>query len=405
MAFQIQDLKKSHDFIDILFSNMNSALFIIDEEMKVQSFNNSFIDMFGVERSQVEGHLCGNVLGCVYTEEDQVNCGQSAYCKTCTLQEAVKSALNQQESSLNQLIERGFVIRGAAVKKYFQFACKPLNFNGQRLALLIVDDVTEKEERNQELMAQNHIIRHYNQRFKNELSLAQKIQNDLIPVQLPETSVIQFAAQYLSMDEVGGDLYDVFEIDEDKIGFYMCDVAGHGIPAALITVMVKVLVEESSRIKGDPEAMVTHLNKKLIKIFSDVYLTLFYGVFHQSTKELVYIRGGHPQPVLIRGGSYMTLLDESNPLLGLDLSSQYHVNHVSLMDGDKLLLFTDGVFEAKNPDGVMYEAYLYDYLLSHEPKDITESVDGIVDALTTFVGSKNFGDDVCVLGLEIGKRL
>lgn len=404
MAIHIQDLKRSHDFLDILFSNINSALFIIDDQLRVQEFNNSFIDMFGIIRDEVVGHLCGNVLGCVYTDQNEEQCGSTAYCNTCTLRTAVINALTLKESASELLIERNFHIRGAYIKKYFQFACKPLCFEGQELALLIVDDVTEKEMRNQDMRMQNQIIRKYNNKFKEELVLAQKIQKDLIPSQLPEMETIRFAVKYASMEEIGGDLYDVFKINDNLLGFFLCDVSGHGIPAALITVMMKVIVEESASLRSAPCAMVKHINEKLIDIFSDVYVTLFYGVYDLIEKKLTYVRAGHPGPLLIRDGAYMSLVDHSNFLLGFDRDFQFEESTVSLKSGDRILIFTDGVFEARNGDGLMFEERLYESLVQQTHEDVDQCVEHIYLELKNFVGDGQFDDDVCIVGMQVSDR-
>lgn len=310
-------------------------------------------------------------------------------------------ALSEKASAPEQVLERDFYIRGKYVRKYFQYACKPLLFEGRRLVLLIVDDVTEREMRSQNLIRQNKLIKEYNDRFRVEMTLAKKIQKDLVPKVLPSDASVRFVARYVSMDEIGGDLYDVFQIDNDRIGFYLCDVTGHGVPAALITVMMKVIVEESAQLKGDPAKMVGHINEKLVDIFADVYLTLFYGVYDNRSKRLTYVRAGHPEPMLFRGDGGGCLADEGNLLLGFQRHYDFKTATVQLQAGDRLLLFTDGVYEAKDPQGDMFEAKLHAHLSTSTDQSIEQTVDQVLDQLETHVAKDAFDDDVCLLGFEI----
>lgn len=146
MAFDIHKLKGSSEFLNLLVDNISSAIFIVDKDIAIQSFNNSFAHLFGDNERQIFGELCGNVLGCVYVVEAGSNCGDTTNCQACMLRGSLLRAFLQHVPTTRQKLAREFYLQGRKVMKYFVFTTKYIEYEGRDMVLVIVDDMTEIEE-------------------------------------------------------------------------------------------------------------------------------------------------------------------------------------------------------------------------------------------------------------------
>jgi hypothetical protein len=182
-----------------------------------------------------------------------------------------------------------------------------------------------------------------------QLRLAGLVQQDFLPTQLPNTDRIKWAAVFLPAEWVSGDIYNVVRIDEKHIGFYVADVVGHGMPAALLTIFLKqalvmrATVENTYHIFSPAEVM-KNLNKRMAsqKLSGYQFATCCYCLLNIETLELTYARAGHPYPVFIRPGEESKQLEVRGSLLGVFKDAEYSEDKVQLKPGDKILLYSDG---------------------------------------------------------------
>jgi serine phosphatase RsbU (regulator of sigma subunit) len=183
-----------------------------------------------------------------------------------------------------------------------------------------------------------------------QLRLAGLVQQDFLPARLPSCDGLHWATTFLPAEWVSGDIYDVVRIDEQHVGFYVADVVGHGIPAALLTIFLKQAmvmretVESTYRIFS-PEEVMKNLNVRMAaqKLSGYQFATCCYCLLNIKTLQLTYARGGHPYPVLIRPQEQLQQLEVRGPLLGIFEHSEYIQQTVQLQPGDKLLLYSDGI--------------------------------------------------------------
>jgi len=182
-----------------------------------------------------------------------------------------------------------------------------------------------------------------------QLRLAGLVQQDFLPTQLPSTDRIRWATVFLPAEWVSGDIYHVVRIDEQYIGFYVADVVGHGMPAALLTIFLKQAlvmretVENNYRIFSPAEAMKS-LNVRMSsqKLSGYQFATCCYCLLNAQTLQLTYARAGHPYPVLIRPGEKPQQLEVRGSLLGIFKEAEYIQHAIQLQPRDKLLLYSDG---------------------------------------------------------------
>ena len=241
-----------------------------------------------------------------------------------------------------------------------------------------------------------------------QLRLAGLVQQDFLPAQLPNTDEVQWATVFLPAEWVSGDIYDIVRIDEQHIGFYVADVVGHGMPAALLTIFLKQALlmretyESNYRI-FPPSEIIKNLNMRMAaqKLSGYQFATCCYCLLNIKTLQLTFARAGHPYPILIRDGQQLEQLEIRGSLLGIFEQAEYPQQTIQLQPGDKLLLYSDGAepfigkFDDKTGFGFSEQFY--------EIKD--SSVVEMMDKLNTIAHNQKIEpsevDDITIVGLEI----
>ncbi len=182
-----------------------------------------------------------------------------------------------------------------------------------------------------------------------QLRLAGLVQQDFLPMRLPNSDQVQWATVFLPAEWVSGDIYDIVRIDEQHIGFYIADVVGHGMPAALLTIFLKqaLVMRETAGSNYrvfSPAEVVKNLNVRMAaqKLSGYQFATCCYCLLNTRTLQLTYARAGHPYPVLLRHGQPPKQLEVRGSLLGIFEQADYLQQTIQLEAGDKILLYSDG---------------------------------------------------------------
>lgn len=241
-----------------------------------------------------------------------------------------------------------------------------------------------------------------------QLRLAGLVQQDFLPSVLPNTDEVRWAAAFLPAEWVSGDIYNVVRIDEQHIGFYVADVVGHGMPAALLTIFLKQslvmreTIERNYRVFSPAEVM-RNLNLRMAaqKLSGYQFATCCYCMLNTKTLQLTYARAGHPYPVLIRAKGQPEQLEIRGSLLGVFNQAEYIQQTIQLQKGDKLLLYSDG---AESFIGGFNDLTGFDFNEEFcEIKDL--SIVEVVDKLNEFARYQKVDapevDDITIVGLEI----
>jgi len=142
----VEELKKSENFLEVLMDNLQSNIMVVNQDMKVESVNPFLKNMLHKNLNQIEGKKCGNALGCHHAVEEGKNCGETTFCNTCNLRKTIISTLADRSNHSGNVLSREFYMNGEKIKKYFLYSCKHVKFNNNDMALLIMNDVTELEE-------------------------------------------------------------------------------------------------------------------------------------------------------------------------------------------------------------------------------------------------------------------
>jgi len=213
---------------------------------------------------------------------------------------------------------------------------------------------------------------------------------------------------------VGGDFFTVSCLSETAAGVFICDVAGHGVQAALVTAMIRALVEELQPVAKEPGQFLTKLNSDLCAILKQtgnlMLTTAFYLVADWQARTARYANAGHPKPFHFcrAAGQVLPLANasgESQPALGLFDNASYQASEAQLSPGDLIMLFTDGLYEVENPQNELYsQEQLLSSARQHAQLPAAKLFDHLLHQIKSFSAGTGFTDDVCLVGLEFARE-
>ncbi len=254
--------------------------------------------------------------------------------------------------------------------------------------------------------------------IREDLEMAREFQNALLPSVYPDVPPLEisnplrlkFSHFYQPASTVGGDFFDLIELDQNRVGVLIADVMGHGARSALVTAILRALVRNHTAAASDPSVFLSELNHHLHDMITrsgqSLFVTAFYIVLDTRQGQASWAVSGHPAPLRVRRGSGKQpepLWFESprQPALGLVKDFTYRSFESPLHAGDVFLLFTDGSVEAENPDGEPFG-------LKRLVASMDEALDGpmaampakIVCDVTFFQKRKQYDDDVCLVAIE-----
>jgi sigma-B regulation protein RsbU (phosphoserine phosphatase) len=245
------------------------------------------------------------------------------------------------------------------------------------------------------------------ERLEGELSAARSIQMSLLPKTFPafpDRPEIDIHAIIRPAREVGGDLYDFFFLDDQRLGIVIGDVAGKGVPAALVMAVTKSLVKATALTGHDAGEIISRVNDELCEeVETGMFVTLFFAILHTHIGELEYCNAGHLSPFLLRSDGTMAPLDDAHgPALALlDRGHAFPTARHSLKPGDVLFFCTDGVTEALSKSSDFYEPQRLQIILREvHALPVEEITRAVVQDVFNFCGECEQADDISVMALR-----
>jgi serine phosphatase RsbU (regulator of sigma subunit) len=240
--------------------------------------------------------------------------------------------------------------------------------------------------------------------LKRDLSQAADIQGGMLPDKAPEISGADLAGYNAACRTVGGDYYDFFGYSSDKVGLALGDVSGKGMPASLMMMALQARVQVLAEDPGNLASFMTRLNKATCaKCPSNRFITFFFAVLDTATGEVSYANAGHNPPIIVRVDGSAEMLEGGGPVLGILPIAPYSEMHTRLGHGDMLVLYSDGVTEANNPN---YEEFGEDrfigVLREHRERPAAAIVEAVTRALAEFASGAPQADDITLL---VARRL
>jgi sigma-B regulation protein RsbU (phosphoserine phosphatase) len=249
------------------------------------------------------------------------------------------------------------------------------------------------------------------ERMESELNIGRDIQMSMLPLEFPafphRTDFTVFATLEPAR-EVGGDFYDFFLLDEDRFCFCVGDVSGKGVPAALFMAVTKTLIKSRATNDFSPASILTHVNDEIsANNDSAMFVTLWLGILDVTSGTLEYTNAGHNPPYLLRHtGEVVRLAERHGPVIGAVDGLVYSEGSGQLERGDVVFVYTDGVTEAMDPDGQLYEEdRLVEVLQSSDIDSVESLVHASTDDVWRFQADAEQADDVTVLAVEFSGRV
>ncbi|WP_395746933.1 PP2C family protein-serine/threonine phosphatase [Prosthecobacter sp.] len=256
-----------------------------------------------------------------------------------------------------------------------------------------------------------------NQQMEEELTMARELQMALLPGRFPcvpraasaGESALRFYSIYHPAGVVSGDFFSVFPVSETGVGIFICDVMGHGVRAALVTSMVRALLEQNNGAEPDPGRLLTQVNHGLHSILKQAGTTMYAtGVMiiaDAARAEIQYAIAGHPSPLHLKRHEGVTTSLEPRGragALGLFPDVVFATTRATMAPGDLIMLYTDGLFEVEDAEGNLYSQE--DLLKAvderlHFPTD--ELFQSVLAEVQAFSHRTDFADDVCIVGIEL----
>jgi len=186
--------------------------------------------------------------------------------------------------------------------------------------------------------------------INKELEMARQIQLSILPRETPKFRGLDIAARYVPMSSVAGDFYDFIIVDEQHVGILVADVSGHGLPAALIASMLQVALTAQYAHASEPGRVLSGLNQALCGKFRDHFVTAAYVFVDMEKNSMSYAGAGHPPLLLWRMSTGSAAeVEENGLLLGHFPEETYSEAQIPVEPGDRAVLYTDGILEARNP--------------------------------------------------------
>ena len=292
-------------------------------------------------------------------------------------------------------------IRQAMNNGAFDFATKPID----------LDDLSVTIEKAIEQINYVHQMQKEHtqlESLKGDLAIASEIQQAILPRVFPPfpdlAPKIDIAASMTPAKDVGGDFYDLFRIDDNRVGFVIADVSGKGIPAAIFMAVSRTLIRATGIRGGSPADCITYSNRLLAQESVDcMFVTVFYGIIDVNTGEVTYCNAGHNPPYILKHkGDISPLPMSTDPMAGAIDGITYHEGTLKLEKGDALVMFTDGVTEAMSTANEEFgEQRLEDTLEDVAMHNCQQMVEAIKADVAAFAGEAEQSDDITVLALKL----
>jgi sigma-B regulation protein RsbU (phosphoserine phosphatase) len=301
------------------------------------------------------------------------------------------------------------------------YLAKPLDFAivkarvRMQLRLKRANDRVRQLER--DLAERNRALQASNERMRADLAAAARIQEAMLPTALPERPEARFAWLFKPCAELAGDALNVFALDEDRIGFYVLDVVGHGFAAALLSVAVSrvltpsrdsFLVRPSAEPPGyrilAPREVAEQLNRRFpFDSATEQFFSILYGVLDLRSRELVFVTAGHPGPIHLPHGADAPRLIASRERAPIGIGDHGYPEHSMLLEpGDRLVIYSDGVPDVHNAAGESFgAARMIDSLAASRDLPLEQSLAALWADVERWCGRTARHDDASLVALEI----
>jgi PAS domain S-box-containing protein len=281
----------------------------------------------------------------------------------------------------------------------------------------VQSDITKRKHAEEALREANRQLEIINRRMKEDLEAAAAIQSSLLPARKPRSKDLRFSWVSQPCEELGGDTFNVFPLDDQRFAVYMVDVSGHGVRASLLSFTLshwflrlsqknsRAVTKEILAARFSPVEVAEELNRQFqMDMENPQYFTMCYGVIDARTREFRFVSAGNPPLAVARGNGTTEVLKIEGFPIGIVEKPEYSEKVIRLDPGDRVFLYTDGLTEAEdkhdNPYGI---EKLAEKILANKKYTLEDCVDSIMKSVNARASSRGLEDDVSILAFELAE--
>jgi len=261
--------------------------------------------------------------------------------------------------------------------------------------------------------ANNDLIRKQ-KRIDENLEAGAEIQRSLMAINPPEAKTIEVVWRFMPCQRIGGDIFNILRLDEDHWAIYMLDVSGHGITSSMVAVSVSQMLQPrvGFLLKKNIEKAPYYEIVPPVEVLNEMdreypierfgkFFTMSYCILNVKDGTLRYSNAGHPPPVLLHKDGSLELLSEGGTIIGMGGLLPFEEGRRKLCSGDKLFLYTDGIAEYQNEDGLFYdEDRFFAELKRLKDRLLSNIIDGVIESMMSFGNNTEPQDDISLLAVE-----
>ena len=286
-------------------------------------------------------------------------------------------------------------IRTAMNRGAFDFVTKPVDF--QDLRVTIERTLSHVAEWREALSSRDKLVV-----LQNELDVGRKMQQSILPTHFPKGADYQIFGSMEPARSVGGDFFDVFRLENERVGLAIADVSDKGVPAALFMMSSRAMLKGSAIGRSNPGAVLHELNDLLCENNETLmFVTLLYAIYDPASGELTYANGGHNPPLIVHSDGTSKILPPTGGIaLGVMPGLNYRHDSIILSPGDSVVFYTDGVTEAMNEEDEEFGTNnLQEVFATAPPRECQEATMAVFRAVSAFAGDTPQFDDITCLTL------
>lgn len=385
MVKDLKNLNNRSIFIYAILNNINVNVYVVNVKGIIITANTELLKTLDLNENDVIGENYSILSNIEYNTIDKI-------IKTNTIDNSIQS----KEETIFLQNKKIHILKSVSV----------VLGEEQELLNVVVSfvNISKQKKLEYDLILANNQLSH-------DLQMARKVQLKIIPdfSVFSKIKKLRIGCTYLSIDIMGGDMYDVIKLNEDKYAFFIADVSGHGAPAAMITAMIKVsFLVHSAQLKNGkkPNEILSLVNEDIYGVLGGTgyFVSAYYGIIDTKNKLLSYTTGGHHPAVLYHSQEKKSKkLQIEGTLLGVfdSITADYGSGQVKIGKGDKIFLFTDGISEAKNPAGELFgKERIYKFVGDNGQLLPQELVNKLIGEVYSFCKGEKQNDDKAILCIE-----
>jgi len=258
------------------------------------------------------------------------------------------------------------------------------------------------EERTEKLNTAYETLKHKDMLLRQDLSLASKLQESLLPKKAGSFGRLNITVKYLPMDEVGGDLYDIFEVKSGVYRLFLADATGHGVQAALATMLMKSEYESVKKVIIHPSEALELLNSIFLSTYSQLpfFFTCIVLDIDLERGKIKYASAGHPKQLIFSKHGIKEIQSTGGPI-GITEDASFDMKEIDFRKDDRILLFSDGIYEQFNlKEREFGYGRMREFVEVNKNFAINRLVDMLIEEVTCFIGEAEKNDDITVIAVE-----